>query len=451
MATRRTQRVGESIREVLGELIQRSVKDPRIGFVTITAVRVTPDLSRADVYYTVLGDELERSSTQAGLESATPFLRSETGRRVRLKTLPELEFHVDDAPIEGRRVDSILDEIHKTEAAHPGFHLPVLSADVEANLNKAIQVIEGASSIGIACHVAPDGDALGSLLALALALNDRGIPIQPSWDGDPVRLPTQYDFLPGAELLVKTNDFRPPEVSIAVDCAAAERLGRLEDRVKKAKVVVNIDHHPNKKFGAVNIVDETASSSAELVTQLLSRMGAEITPQIATCLYTGLVTDTGRFAYASVAPRTHATAAFLLQRGVRVDEVSQKLYDSYRFGYLKILGRALERATLEDDPRFVLSYLTKADRDEIGVTMEDTDDVIDTLRAIRDCDVTVLFKELDDGTWKGSFRSKGDTDVGSIASRLGGGGHRLAAGFSLAMPLEQAIESVREALREAQS
>ncbi len=449
MSTRRTQRVGENIREVLGDLIQRSVKDPRIGFVTITAVRVTPDLSRADVYYTVLGDEQERASTQAGLESATPFLRTETGRRVRLKTLPDLEFHVDDAPVEGRRVDSILDDIHKVEAAHPGFHLPVLAADVEANLTKAMQTIESASSVGIVCHVAPDGDALGSLLALALALDAKGIAVQPSWDGDPVELPAQYDFLPGADLLVKTNDFRPPEVAIAVDCAAADRMGKLEERVKKAKIVINIDHHPNTKFGAIKLIDESAASTSELVTQLLSRMGAEITADIATCLYAGLVTDTGRFAYASVIPRTHATAAFLIQRGVKVDDVSQKLYESYRFGYLKILGRALERATLEENPTFVLSHLTKADREEIGVTMDDTDDVIDTLRAIRDCDVTVLFKELDDGTWKGSFRSKGDTDVGAVAEQLGGGGHRLAAGFSLKPPLEEAVEKVREALREA--
>ncbi len=158
---------------------------------------------------------------------------------------------------------------------------------------------------------------------------------------------------------MKTNDFRPPEVAIAVDCAAADRMGKLEERVKKAKIVINIDHHPNTKFGAIKVIDETAASTSELVTQLLSRMGAEITSDIATCLYTGLVTDTGRFAYASVIPRTHATAAFLIQRGVKVDDVAQKLYESYRFGYLKILGRALERATLEENPTFVLSHLTQ--------------------------------------------------------------------------------------------
>ncbi len=448
MATRRTQRVGESIREVLGELIQRNVKDPRVGFVTITAVRVSPDLSKANVYYTVLGDEHERMSTQAGLESATPYLRKEVGRLVRLKSLPELEFNVDDAPERGQHVDEIIQEIRKSDVA--GFHLPPLPPDVETHLLQAIETIEGASSIGIACHIAPDGDALGSLLALAMALKARGVQVTPTWDGDPVELPTQYDFLPGADLLVQTNDFRPPEVAVAVDCATDERLGRLKDRMKKAKALVNIDHHvSNTKFGAVKVIDPTSASSAELVLQLLAKMGAEITPEIATCLYVGLLTDTGQFGYASVTPRTHAYAAFLIQRGVDVADVSQKLFESYRFTYLKLLGRVLDRATLESDPVFVLSYLTKKDREEIGVTMDDTDDVIDTLRAVRDADVTVFLKERDDGKWKGSFRSKGGTNVGAVAQELGGGGHDLAAGFELDVPFDEAVETVRKALSKA--
>jgi bifunctional oligoribonuclease and PAP phosphatase NrnA len=450
MAGRRTQRVGESMREVLGELLQRQVKDPRVGFVTITAVRVKPDLSRADVYYTVLGDEKDRAATQAGLESATPFLRSETGRRVRLKNLPDLEFHFDETPVRAQKVDSIIEDIHKEEATHPGVYLPPLDADVEAALGRAVEVIEGASSIGIACHVAPDGDALGSALALALAFKNRDIDVQAGWDGESIELPAQYDFLPGANLLTPADEFRPPDVAIAVDCASADRLGRLRERMEKARALVNIDHHvSNTRFGGVNVIDEHASSSAELVVQLLARMGAEITPDIATCLYTGLVTDTGQFAYASVTPRTHAVASFLIQRGVKVDEVAQNLYERYRFSYLKVLGRVLERATLEPDPMFVLSYLTKADREELGVSMDDTDDVIDVLRSVRDADVTCLLKERDDGVWKGSFRSKGRTDVGAVAKQLGGGGHKLAAGFELERSFEDAIETVRRALADA--
>lgn len=120
--TRRTQRVGEAMREAIGEVVQRRLKDPRVGFVTITAVRVTPDLSKAHVYYTVLGDEEAREATREGLESAIPFLRTEAGRRVRLKTTPELEFHFDEAVEHGQRIDALLDEIHSDEPE--GDHEP---------------------------------------------------------------------------------------------------------------------------------------------------------------------------------------------------------------------------------------------------------------------------------------------------------------------------------------
>lgn len=448
MSTRRTQRVGENIREVLGELIQRQVKDPRVGFVTITAVRVSPDLSKAHVYYTVLGDDQERRNTEAGLESAKPFLRSETGRRVHLKTVPDLEFHLDDAPEKGQHVDEIIGEIRRREGALPGLQLPPLPAEIDNVLTQAIEIIESATSIGLACHVRPDGDAIGCLLAMAMALNARGVPIQPTWDGEVVEFPSQLEHLPGADLLIPTNDFRPPDVAIALDCASLDRLGRLGDRMKKAKAFINIDHHvSNTKFAPINVVDTQAASSAEIVVQLLSRMGAEITPEIATCLYTGVVTDTGRFGYASTTPRTHATASFLIQRGVDVADVSQRLYESAPFSAMKVIGRALDRATLESDPAFVLSYLTLADLEEFGVTMEDTDEVIDYVRVARDADVAVILKELPDGSWKGSFRSKGATDVGAIAQSFGGGGHTLAAGFELPGPLDAAVEAIRAELR----
>ena len=438
------------MREALGELIQRHVKDPRIGFVTITAVRVTPDLSKAHVYYTVLGDEADHANTQAGLESAAPFLRSETGRRVRLKTLPDLEFHLDDAPVQGQRVDSILADIHKTEAANPGSYLPPVAPEIEDGLQATVRVIDEAASVALACHLSPDGDALGSVLALGLALSDRGFALQVGWDDDPIELPSQYDFLPGGELLVPASSFRPADVAVALDCAAADRLGKLRERFEKSTTLVNIDHHvSNTKFGRINVVDEQAASTAELVVQLLARLGAEITPEIATCLYTGVATDTGRFGYENVSPRTHATTGFLIQRGVKVEQISQRLYESFPFTYLKIQGRMLDRAQLMGERPFVFSYISQADLKEIGITMDDTDELINTLRATRDADVAVLFKELEDGRWKGSFRSKGATDVGSIAQLLGGGGHRLAAGFELAMPFDEAVETVRKALASA--
>jgi phosphoesterase RecJ-like protein len=164
-------------------------------------------------------------------------------------------------------------------------------------------------------------------------------------------------------------------------------------------------------------------------------------------VYTGLVTDSGRFGYEAVTPRTHATAAFLLQRGVEVADISQKLYESYPFPYLKVLGRALDHAELLDDPAMVISYLTDADMKEFGVSWDDTDDVIDTVRMIREADVACLLKERDNGKWKGSLRSKGATDVGKVAQKLGGGGHRLAAGFDSELDLQGTIAAVKRELR----
>lgn len=446
MSTRRTQKIGETMRHTIGELIQRHVKDPRIGFVTITAVRVTPDLSKAHVYYTVLGDEKEVKGTHAGLQSAAPFLRTETSRRIRLRTIPELEFHLDDTPVKGQRVDEIIDEIHRDDATDP-LRLPPVAPEIDVALRRAAELIDEATSVAIVCHIGPDGDALGSLLAAATALDARGVRVQASWDGDPVALPSQYDFLPGSDALVPANQVRPADIGLALDCASAERMGLLRERIEKCSATINIDHHvSNTKFAALNVVDENAASTAELVLQLLVRLGADITPDIATSLYTGLATDTGQFAYASVSPRTHATAAFLLQRGVDVPAVSQRLYESYRFSYLKVLGRALDRARLEHEPDFVLTHLTQDDMNEFEISWDDTDDVIDTVRAIRDVDVAVLLKQREDGRWKGSLRSKGATDVGAVAQRLGGGGHRLAAGFDSEVGLDETIAAVRREL-----
>lgn len=444
--TRRTQRVGESMREVISELIQRQVKDPRIGFVTITAVHVTPDLSKAHVYYTVLGDEDAQEATRKGLESASPFLRSETGRRIRLKTLPELHFHFDEAPDHGARVDALLGEIHRHR--EPPTELPPVAPELDAALDAAARVLKEAEEVAIVCHVGPDGDALGSLLAAALTLDAQGVRVVPSWP-EGIEFPAQYAFLPGQDLLVPPEEFEANDVVLAVDCASADRLDELQHKVEAARAIVNVDHHvSNTRFGTVDVVDDRAASSAELVLRLLLKLGAEITPEVATCLYTGLVTDTGRFSYASVRPGTHVVAAYLIEHGVPVDEISQALFEALPYGYLKILGRVLERCRFLDDPPLVVSYLTQADLAEAGVTLDETEEIINVLRSTRGADAAAVLKELEDGDWKGSLRSKGDTDVSLVARHFDGGGHRLAAGFTSTLGLEETIEAIHRILRE---
>lgn len=438
------------MREVLGDLLQRHVKDPRVGFVTITRVQVNPDLSRAHVYYTVLGDREAQAQTHEGLESASSFLRTEVGRQIRLKTLPELVFRPDDSVEHGRRVDRLLEHIHQVEGVKPATRLPPLPAPVDEALDAAADLLEDAERVAVACHIGPDGDALGSILALGIALRALGKDVVCGWGSEDVEVPAQYAFLPGQELLVPPDRFVVREAAVAIDCASADRLELLRDRMEGSAALVQIDHHlSNTLFGKTNVVDDAAPASADLVLRLLERLEVEVTPEIATCLYTGLVTDTGRFSYANATPRAHHAAAYLIEHGVRVDEIAQAVYESLPFGYLRILGRALERCRLLDDPPLIVSYLTQADLKESGVALDETEDVINVLRSTRDTDAAAVLKELDDGTWKGSLRSKGAGDVSAVARAFGGGGHQLAAGFTSEDGLEDTISKIHAQLAAA--
>jgi phosphoesterase RecJ-like protein len=269
------------------------------------------------------------------------------------------------------------------------------------------------------------------------------------WGAETLVVPAQYSFLPGTHLVSRPEDFPEAATVLVMDCASADRLGVLRERLEGAEVLVNLDHHvSNTRFGTINLVDERSSSSAEIVLRLLERMGAPIDPDVATCLYTGLVTDTGRFSYSSVTPRTHAAAGRLIEAGVQVEKVGQAVFESLPYGYLKTLGVVLERCELTEDPPLVVSYLSRDDLESTGVSLDETEGIIDVVRAIREADVAAVLKEQDDGTWKISLRSKGATDVGAIAQQLGGGGHTLAAGCSSTLGLRESIDLLRRTLRE---
>ncbi|MDQ4143211.1 MAG: bifunctional oligoribonuclease/PAP phosphatase NrnA [Actinomycetota bacterium] len=311
----------------------------------------------------------------------------------------------------------------------------------------AVAALKAADEIVIACHVNPDGDALGSLLACSLGLQQLGKKAWPTWGTTDVKVPFSYRFLPGTDALVPPGDIPSPTTFLALDCGAADRLGDLEGAAKEATTVINVDHHPgNENFGTLNVVVTTASSTAELAAYLLLDAGVELDREIATCLYTGIVTDTGRFQYSNSTPDTLRLAADLLAYGVPAPEIASEVFDSSPFGYLKLLGRMLERATLFEEDRFVYAWVTQRDLAETGVQMDETEKLIDLLRATRAADVAAMFKEQSDGRYRVSLRSRGPVSVGEIARAQGGGGHELAAGFT-ANGVEDAVEVIRGALR----
>lgn len=316
-----------------------------------------------------------------------------------------------------------------------------------AEWDGAIAALSAADDVIVACHVNPDGDALGSLFAASLGLSTAGKNVHPTWGDDEPVLPFGYQFLPGSEQLVQPRDLPVCETFLALDCGAADRLGAVEPHMRKADVVINIDHHPgNDNFGTHNLVVTDVSSTAELVTRMLQDLDVAIDRDIATNLYTGLVTDTGRFQYTNSTPDTLRLAADLLELGVDATSIAQEVFESSPFGYLKLLGRVLDRAVLYEDVRFVYSWLTTADLAETGVALDETDKLIDAIRTTRAADVAALFKEQPEGTYRVSLRSKGPVSVGAIARARGGGGHELAAGFT-AEDVETTVLRLRNDLK----
>lgn len=307
-------------------------------------------------------------------------------------------------------------------------------------LDRAAEVIGAAESLALACHVGPDGDALGSMLGLAVAAENAGKRVVASF-GSPYVLPPSLGFLP-QHLLVSPDEFpETPEVMVVLDAGSPDRLAELGSNASDAGTVVVIDHHvTNEGFGDVALVDPESAATGELVYAILRRLGWEITETVAQCLHTALVTDTGRFSYSNTTPRTLEIASELVAAGADPAVIGRHVYEEAPFGYLKAISVAMGRARLDADLRAVSTFITEDDLSSLGIDWGDTENLIDVLRLAVEADTAVLVKGHEDGSVKVSLRSRGETDVGGLAASMGGGGHRLAAGFST----DGDVDDVRE-------
>jgi len=320
---------------------------------------------------------------------------------------------------------------------------------VADQLERAAEVLGGAPRVAIACHVNPDADALGSMLGLSAFLRSLGKETVCSFGNQPFELPRWAPLLPGSEEVVEPKDFPgEPEVMVTCDAAALDRLGMLAAPAGRARELIWIDHHvSNDGLGTIQVIDGKASSTCEMVVRVIRAMGGEITPEAAACLYAGLVTDTGRFQYEAVRPETLELDAQLRRFEFDHTRLVQALYEDNSLAYLRMVGVAMGR--VEHDPRadLVWTYITRSDLERAGVHPSETDDLIDVVRTARESDIAAVIKQQRDGRFKVSMRSRGAHDVAAIAAAFGGGGHRLAAGYTSKHGLAETVAQLKAALR----
>src|SRR5690242_17331826 len=292
-------------------------------------------------------------------------------------------------------------------------------------------------------HENPDGDALGSILALKLALDQLGKDSVMYLYGD-APLPAEYSFMPLGELRRRLPDDWRERVLIAVDCANETRIGPDREPLAGAPLVLDVDHHhDNSRFGQINLIVPNASSTGEVLRDVFAELGVDLTPEIAEALYIALVTDTGRFQYSNTTAKALRLAAELVEAGADVHGIFRHVYETVQFAKLKLLARALDRAQLFAGGRLVVSHLLKDDFAQVGAEEPYSEGIIDHLRAVEGSEMVALIREPPRGDGpprRVSLRSSHDeVDVSAIARQAGGGGHPQAAGFSSEWPVEEIV------------
>ena len=318
----------------------------------------------------------------------------------------------------------------------------------------AIAALTTGEPVLLLAHVSPDADALGSALAVGLALEKLGVDVAVSYGDVPFVVPRVLRTLPGQHLLVAPDVVGPRPVVASFDVSSIERLGVLRAVAETAGTFVAVDHHSSYTgFGGLHLVDVAAPATAVLALEMVDRLGVDLDEVIAVPIYAGLVTDTGSFKYPATTSATHEVAARLLATGMRHDVVARHIYDDEPFGALRLLGTALDRSVLEESAvgglGLVWTVVADDDRAVYGLPLDAVERVIDVLRIATEAEVACVIKQDDTGAWRVSMRSKGRVDVSAVAMGLDGGGHRFAAGFTGTGEPPEILDQVRTALAAA--
>lgn len=326
-------------------------------------------------------------------------------------------------------------------------------------MGETLEALRKHETFLISSHLNPDGDAVGSQLALHSFLLNLGKEVSVV-GSDPV--PFAYSFLPNVAVLQCANPKSNKEntrylslesipdvdVAIILDCGNLSRIGEaLAERIHPRKALINIDHHHgNANFGTHNLVNTDACAVGEIVFDLMEYGGIEISQDQALCLYTAIFTDTGGFRYSNTTAKALRIAARLIEKGVQPARVAESIYDTIPYQRAKLFGMALETLKLSSDGKLVWVSVTGEMYERAKATSADTEGIIEYIRSLRGVEIAVLFREIENGAIKVSLRSKRGFDVERVAGEFGGGGHKAAAGCTVSEPLDKTIDMILDKL-----
>jgi phosphoesterase RecJ-like protein len=318
---------------------------------------------------------------------------------------------------------------------------------IRSDVDQVIEALRANDRFLLTTHEGPDGDALGSLLAMQGILEQLGKDSVMFLAAKEFPLPVEYRFMPLTDVFHEPPADVADRVLIFLDCGNIDRMP-VEWLRRSGTQILNIDHHhDNTRFGTVNVVDTEASCTAQIVYEISKRLGVALTPELASALYVGLVTDTGKFMYENTDAAAHRMAAELIEAGVDVDDTYQRLYERVPIEKLRLIARSLEKIERFDDGRLAVTYIDAGDYSATGAGEVLTEGIIDFVRSLEGTSVAAVIRDKTDGgrsARKVSLRSTdGAVDVSAIARLHGGGGHRRAAGFGTDLSYAELVDFLR--------
>ncbi len=455
----KTNRLNAALQRTLSELLETKVRDPRVGFVTLSSVELNRDHSVAKVYFSVLGqDDGARQSSLAGLKKATGFLQSQVARILELRATPELRFVPDDSLDRSEAVEAVLKDLaergeFRSEAERRRSR--TLADFVPPR--ELIAALRAAQTVWITPHFNPDPDAVGSALALCEALRRLDKDATVLRFADP---PLGVTWLPGWKHGLDVADAparfaeAPPDLGVLVDCHRTDRLGPLQETFDRLPRVVCVDHHlvTGRRAPAPGWVDDRAEASVTLVHQVIMALheGEDdpITLNMATNLFAGLAGDTGGFRFDNTTPLSFGLARDLAARGVDTAQTSHRVLHLRRRAGLELLQRCLGTCAWTSGGKIVTARATLAMFAETQAAASETEGFVNILTSVDGVQYAAFLKETAPDVWRASLRAMADGDVQAIAARYGGGGHRRAAGCTIEGDGDAVAAEVAAALAE---